>query len=103
MLNVTAKDIASKKKIGLLNGHGVVEVVLKGGLHLIVTKQGDAKTSILGTGPHRAVARFIAEKNEPDLQWTEMSKSDHLDVHALASVLPYWTNMTNLFRSNNKG
>lgn len=98
MLNVTAVDIASKKKIGLLKGRPVVELVLKGGLHMVVTKEDGGKTEILGTGPHRAVSRFIAEKNQPDIQWTELSKSNHLDPLAMASVLPEWIELTNILR-----
>lgn len=96
-LNITAKHTKSKRKIGTLHGQPVVELETTGGLHLIVAPDGNS-VKVLGTGPHRAVARFIAEKNEPDLRITELSKSDALDPHAMASVLPMWTQITKKLR-----
>lgn len=95
-MNVTSKHIASKKRIGSLHGSPVVEVRTSGGLYMVVCqKSGVLQT--LGTGPHRAVARFIAEKREPELEITELSKSDWLDQAAIDSVLPKYEALTDRF------
>ena len=92
-MNVTARHIASKKRIGTLRGSPVIEVLTSGGLYMVVVnKSGNVET--LGTGPHRAVARFIAEKREPTLEITELSKSDHLDQAAINSVLAKYEAIT---------
>ncbi len=92
-MNVTAKHIQSKKRIGSLDGKPVIEVLTSGGLYMVVcNKNGNLET--LGTGPHRAVARFIAEKREPRLEITELSKSDFLDQASIDSVLPKYEALT---------
>lgn len=99
-MDITATQIQSKKKVGRLKktNEPVVEVITKGGLHLIVTKK-EGKQHICATAPHRAVGRWIAEKKEPDIEWTELSKSDHLDVRAMSAVLPRWIEITEKFQA----
>lgn len=65
----------SRKVIGKLEGSPVIELATKGGLHLVVTsRKGRAET--LGAGSHRAIARHIAMKKAPEIEWTELSKAD---------------------------
>lgn len=94
---ITAAHIASKKLVGKSGSADVHEVVTKGGLHLIV-KRADGKSKILGTGPHRAIARHIASKNDPNLNITQLSKSDELDPRVFASQLPEWIRITDMLR-----
>ena len=84
-MNVEMKHIASRKRIGTLHGQPVTEVLLKGGLHL-VTAVKEGKPRVIGAGPHRAVARWIAEKNEPDVQITELSKDEQVSEAGCRSV-----------------
>lgn len=91
MLN--AKLLASKKRIGTLRGKPVIEFVTKGGLHLVVSDK-DGKPEILGSGPHRCISRFIAEKREPDITFTELSKSDWLDLPSIMSVYDKYVALT---------
>jgi hypothetical protein len=73
-----------------------------GGLYMVVTnKNGNAE--VLGTGPHRAVARFLAKKREPKMMVTELSKSDWLDEVAILSVAPKYEEMTNRFNELARG
>ena len=97
-MDISKKQLAYKpKKVGELNGTSIMELSTKGGLHLIVKAQGSG-FSTLGTGPHRAVARHIAEGKEPDIVWTELSKSDHLDYEVMAPLLPKYLELTEAFR-----
>lgn len=96
MPTVTEKHIASKKRIGTLDTKPVVELVTTGGLYMVVmNKNGSVET--LGTGPHRAVARFLAKKREPSLVITELSKSDAIDEAAILSVAPKYERLTDEF------
>ena len=93
MPTVTEKHIAMKKRIGSLDGKPVVELMTSGGLYMVVTNKAGA-LDILGTGPHRAVARFLAKKKEPKLEVTELSKSDWLDQTAIDSVASKYERLT---------
>jgi flavin-dependent dehydrogenase len=84
-VDIQAKHIATKKRIGTLKGKPVVELTTHGGLNLVVTET-NGKTTILGSGPHRGVSRWLAMKKEPDLVITELSKSDWLDEASILSV-----------------
>lgn len=84
-INIEQKHIASKKRIGTLHGQPVVEILLKGGLHLITTLK-DGKPATIGAGPHRAVARWMAEKNDPDITIEELSKSEEVSLRGIMSV-----------------
>jgi hypothetical protein len=92
-VNVTEKHIASKKRIGTLDGKPVIEVVTSGGLYMVVYQKSGA-VETLGTGPHRAVARYIAKRREPKLEITELSKSDHVEESAILSVVAKYEKLT---------
>lgn len=96
MPTVTPAHIASKKRIGTLDGAPVVELMTTGGLFMVcMNKNGSVET--LGTGPHRGVARFLAKKREPRLVVTELSKSDWLDETAILSVADKYERLTERF------
>lgn len=94
-MDIQEKHIATKKRIGTLKGQPVVEILTKGGFYLVVT-QKNGRLETLGTGPLRAVARYIATKREPSMMVTELSKSDHLDEASILSVYPRYLAITNL-------
>jgi hypothetical protein len=85
-MNIEPKHIASKRRIGTRrSGEPVVEILLKGGLHLVTTiEKGKPKT--IGAGPHRAVARWMAEKNDPDITIEELSKDEQVSLPGCLSV-----------------
>lgn len=91
---ISQDQIAYKKKIGKLGQAPVYEVGLIGGLHLILKAGKDGKTEPLGAGPHRAVARHIAMKRNPELELTELSKSDWVDLAHFQSLLPKYEFLT---------
>ena len=84
-MEIAEKHIKEKKRIGTLKGEPVIEVLTQGGLWMVVCKK-DNKAQTLGTGPHRAVSRYIAQKLNPDMLLTELSKSDHVDEISILSV-----------------
>ena len=92
-MNIKANEIEYKKQIGTLEHDPVVEIGMKGGLHLIVAVR-KSRTETLGAGPHRAVARHIARKREPKIEITELSKSDDLDLSLFAGVLAKYEDVT---------
>lgn len=96
-MNITPKHIASQKVIGKLGNKKVTELVTTGGLHIVAADEG-GKVKVLGTGPHRAIARYIAEKAEPKLIIQELSKSDALDPITLAREVPVWEEVTRRVR-----
>ena len=86
-MNLTNAHIATKKQIGTLKGRAVVEIVTTGGLHLIVMqKAGGVET--LGAGPHRAVARWMAKKKQPELEITELSKAEYIAPEHFSHLIP---------------
>jgi hypothetical protein len=90
-VQVTQDQIAYKKKVGRLGDAHIYEVGLIGGLHLIM-KAG--QKAPLGAGPHRAVARHIALKRNPELEFTELSKSDHIEPHLYETLVPKYEGLT---------
>lgn len=96
-MEIRQEEVAYKKKVGKLDGSPVLEVGLKGGLHLIFSTKG-GKLQALGAGPHRAVARHIAKKKEDKIDWTDLSKSDHIEPEHFADILPDWEAYTDALR-----
>jgi hypothetical protein len=94
-VEIAEKHIKEKKRIGTLGGAPVIEVLTKGGLWLVVGKKNN-RPETLGTGPHRAVARYIAQKLNPDMVVTELSKSDHVDEASILSVFDVYRRKADL-------
>lgn len=97
-MDITSDHIQSKKEIGLLKGKPVIELITTGGLHLVVAAK-DGKFETLGTGPHRAISRYIAKKREPDIEYNEMAKSeDTVSVITFVHRLPEFFQLTSRIR-----
>lgn len=98
-MQIDAKQIDQKpKKVGSVNGKPVFHLRTKGGLHILVMQKGGSYET-LGTGPHRAVARHIASRHEPDIVWDSLSKADHVDVSSFAMILPKYEQITEALRA----
>ncbi len=91
---ITPDQIAYRKKVGKLGDAQVMEIGLIGGLHLIAKARPGGKTEILGAGPHRAVARHIAKKRNPEIEFTELNKSDHIEPIFFENLLPRYEGLT---------
>jgi hypothetical protein len=101
-MQIPSSQISYKKKVGKLNGNEVLEIGMKGGLHLIVVAK-DGKAEIASCGPHRAVARYIAKKREPDIQFTDLNKSDDIELVHFQFCLDKYEALTEAFRAEAKG
>jgi hypothetical protein len=71
--HIEFKAIAGKTK----EGHPVVYVLTKGGLHAFFTKAADGDVTSLGAAPHRGIASWMAEKRSPGIQWDEDFAEKH--------------------------
>jgi hypothetical protein len=97
-IDIKENEVAYKKKVGKLGDTPIVEIGLKGGLHLIVAARG-GQGDVLGVGSHRAIARHIAKKRESEIEWTDLSKSDHIAPEHFAFCLPQYEALTDAFRA----
>lgn len=70
-----------------LDGADIYHLITKGGLHQILKKHKNKKDYIvLGYGPHRATARFMANQMEKNIQWVEtLFKSDSSSKEAIVA------------------
>lgn len=98
MEQISPELISYKKRVGHIGTNPVFELATTGGLHLIVTARG-GKSEVLGTGPHRAVARFIAKRKESGIFWSDLNKSDHVPIEHFAEFLEEYESLTNQLRS----
>jgi hypothetical protein len=94
-MNIPTSQVKSKKRVGTLHSKPVVELQTSGGLYLLVCSEKGNEVNILGSGSHRSIARYIAEKKNPDLVITELSKSDHLELDSYIRILPKYEELTN--------
>lgn len=93
-MNVPDGQIIVKKTVGKLDGKPVRYVKTVGGLHLIA----DWKGTVLGAAPHKAVARHIASRQANGIEWTELSKGEHVPLEAFQHLLPEYEALTAAFR-----
>jgi hypothetical protein len=91
--------LGKPKKIGEYEGQPVMELATKGGLHLVVAMKKNGKTETLGTGSHRAIARFIAEKEFPGVKITELEKSEDLPRWLVEKHAPQFVELTERIRA----
>jgi hypothetical protein len=97
-MNIDEKQLASKKKlIGKWGRTQVFHMITKGGYNFVVATKG-ADYETLGVGPHIAVARHIANRRAPDIQWTQLSKADHVPFEVIEHLIPKYEAMTDRFR-----
>lgn len=92
-MSIPAAQIVVKKKVGKSEGKDVTYVKTVGGLHMITDHRG----IVIGSGPHRQVARHIAARHA-DIEWSELSKADHLPLEAYQHLLPQYEALTTELR-----
>jgi len=85
---VTEKDIGSRKKIGKIGDKDAWLLETKGGFCLVAALSNKG-VDVLGCGQHPGIAKFMAEKQHPDLRITELAKSEEtLSRREMAKLLP---------------
>ena len=96
-LNLEPVHIKTKKKVGSVNSNPVFEILTTGGLWMNILGKGSG-FEVIGTGPHRGVARYISEQRQPSLQWNDLAKADWQDPAHFAFLLPKYNALTDMFR-----
>jgi hypothetical protein len=69
------EEISARDVVGYLQGNPVYHVSTIGGYNMILVLK-DGRLEPLGVGPHPGVARGIARKREPSIQFHQLQKSD---------------------------
>ena len=72
---IEKKAIAGKTK----DGRPVVYIATKGGLHAFFCKEEDGSIASIGAAPHKAIARFLAEK-KADVAWADDFEKAETDL-----------------------
>ena len=87
-MNIRKRDLARiPQKIGELKGESVYEMETIGGYHIIALQKG-GKITTISVGPHRAISRFLAGKQEPGIKWTCLEKSVFIGPEFFQDILP---------------
>jgi hypothetical protein len=100
-LNLTEEHVKARKRVGAVGTNPVFEIVTTGGLWMNVMGKG-GKFDVISTGPHRAVARYIAEQREPNLVWNTLSKADFIPFEDFAHLVPKYQALTDAFVAASK-
>ena len=97
-LNLEPVHIKTKKQVGKVNSNPVFEVLTTGGLYMNILGKG-AGFEVIGTGPHRGVARYIAEQKQPGVEWNDFAKSEFIDPAHFMFLIPKYTDLTDAFQA----
>lgn len=96
-MDIKKEHIAYKKTVGKKGGSQVIELGTTGGLHLVIVQEG-GKPVVRGSGPHAAVARYIAQKQDPDIEYTELTKSDYMEPYLFMALVPEYERLTKMIQ-----
>ena len=97
-MQIPQKQISYNKEIGSSEGSKVFEIGTIGGLHLIIMAKGSEFVTA-GAGPHRGIARFIAKKKYPKMEFTSLEKSEDADPSTFQDLLPAYEALTDKFNA----
>jgi len=95
---IPAKQIATRRRIGHLGDRPVYEYGLIGGLYLITALRKEGRPEILSSGSHPAIARHVARKFAPTVEFTELAKSEDVDIRDLEPFLAKYEALTEELR-----
>jgi len=92
LLEITPEHIKEKKEIGRLRNNKVFHILTTGGWNCIMV--GSAEPKLLGMGPHKMLAKYISQKMEPDIQFTELEKSEEVNLEYFKHLIPKYEALT---------
>jgi hypothetical protein len=98
-MNISKDQLQYRKRIGHLGARSIIEVGVIGGLKIVAVQEASGKLKTLGAGSHRAIARFLAKKAEPDLEIDALEKSDEINYNDFKDLLPFWEQVSNQMRN----
>ena len=87
---IPGDEITNKEIVGKLGDKTLWQISTLGGLHLIEARSSGGQRQIIGAGSHRAVARHIAKKTHPDVEFTALEKSAQVDPRDFEDMVPFW-------------
>jgi len=96
---IPSDEIVYNKVVGKQGNRTLRAVGTCGGLHLIEARSPDGRKEVIGAGSHRAVARHIAKRAYPDIEFTSLEKSSEVDVRDFEDILPFWIEIVNRVRN----
>lgn len=79
-MKLTKEDIEKMEVVGKCQGGDVYHVLTKGGFNMIIRKLDGGEMRVLGKGPHRALARHMAESVDKNIQWNDSLWKSEPDV-----------------------
>jgi len=101
LTQIQPKHLEGKpKNIGKIDGQPMFQLKTKGGLY-IITKSNAKGFEMLAVAPHPAVARAIVNKKYDNVEFTALSKADHVDEAHYALILPEYEALTEKMRDMN--
>ena len=101
LTQIQPKHLEGKPKIiGKIDGQDMFQLKTKGGLY-IITKAKGKNFEMISCGPHPAVARAIVNKKYDKVEFTSLSKADHVDEAHYALLLPEYETITERLRDLN--
>lgn len=90
---IPGDEIVSRDVIGTLGSKTVYQVFTAGGLYLIEARSSNGSKEVIGAGCHRAIARHIAKRNNPEIEFTMLEKNN-VDIKDFEDILPFWEAVT---------
>ena len=87
----------SKKEIGKLGAKRVFKLATLGGLQMIIAATPSGP-ELLGAGSHQAIAKHIAKKKHPEVEFNELSKSEEIPYDCYKQFVPQYEALTDQIR-----
>jgi hypothetical protein len=97
-MQITSKEIAYKKKVGVSKGRDVYCINTIGGLYVMAAINSGGKPEILGIGNHPGLAKHSARKIDPSIVFNDLAKSEEIDLQYFGSLLDQYVALTNTVR-----
>ena len=95
---IPSNQVIYRKRIGTSGGKAVLGIGLCGGLHLVALMKDGGGFETLGAGSHPAVARYLAQRNAPELKYDLLMKSSEPTYADFADLFPEWERVTQELR-----
>lgn len=79
------------ERVGKLRGEPVFLMQTKGGFNIVYSQ---AAGRVIGSAPHKGLAKHIATLNEKDVEFDELSKAEPFDPSLFQNIIQDWLEVT---------
>ena len=101
-MNVPSDEILYQKRIGKIGNRPVYGIGNIGGLHMVACRDDSGGLTLLGAGTHKGVAKYLAKKFAPEIEFDIIEKSqDDFQLSDFQRFLPFWETLTERYRDGN--